>query len=66
MANTLQPYELEPGGSFTPDPDSCWHCRHNPGYPHRHWRQTAPPTPERPDGPVWRFLFRVYGSDSPR
>jgi hypothetical protein len=55
------PYALEPGAAFTPDPDGCWHCRHNPGYAHRHWRQGEdPPVPARPAGRVMRFLFWVF------
>jgi hypothetical protein len=56
-----QPFVLDPEGAFAPDPD-CWHCVHNPGYPHRHWRLAEPrPAPRRPPNWIWRALFRLYG-----
>ncbi len=54
----MPPYVLEPRETFTPDPD-CPHCIHNPGYPHRHWRQAERPAWE-PNW-IWRALFRIYG-----
>ena len=59
----LSPYILEPGGAFTPDPDGCWHCAHNPGYPHRHWREKGP-APWKPNW-LWRAAFRLYGDGPP-
>ena len=61
MPNPHPPYVLEPRGAFTPDPDGCWHCRNNPGYTHRHWRQQARPAPARQDGPIMRAFIWVWG-----
>jgi len=62
MSNPPMPYVLEPGSTFTADPDSCWHCARNPGYPHRHWQQKEPPVPAaREPNWLWRAAFRLYG-----
>ena len=51
---------LEPHNATVPDP-GCPHCTRNPGYPHRHWRQTEPAAGVWEPNRVWRALFRLYG-----
>jgi hypothetical protein len=61
MPDHLAPYVLEKYSAFTPDPEGCTHCRHDPSYPHRHWREQDRPPPLRMNGSVMRACIWLWG-----